>query len=57
MKYIFIFQIFLGALLAHGNEDQHVHFFSSLHTEHFLLFLAGFVSAFFVYIKLFKGDS
>lgn len=57
MKLLLVFQIFLSALLAHGHEHQHLHFFSSLHTEYFLIFLAGFVGVLFIYFKLIKGQS
>ena len=56
MKYILIFQIFLSGLFAHGFAQEHLHFFSSLHVEHFVLFIAGFVSVFFIYEKVFKGN-
>lgn len=56
MKYILISQIFLGGLFAHGHSQEHLHFFTSLHVEYFVLFLAGLVSAFFIYEKIFKGN-
>jgi hypothetical protein len=56
MKYILISQIFLSGLFAHGFAEEHLHFFTSLHVEYFVLFLAGLVGAFFIYSKLFKGN-
>lgn len=56
MKYILIFQIFLSGLFAHGFAEKHLHFFTSLHVEYFVLFIAGLVSAFLIYEKVFKGN-
>ncbi|MCW8894342.1 MAG: hypothetical protein OQK48_04815 [Sulfurimonas sp.] len=56
MKYIMISQIFLSGLFAHGFAHEHLHFFDSLHVEYFVLFIAGLVSAFFIYEKVFKGN-
>ena len=56
MKFILMFQMFLTGLFAHGFAGEHLHFFSSLHVEYFALFIAGLVSAFFIYTKLFKGS-
>ncbi len=57
MRYVLIFQIFLSGLFAHGGAEEHLHFFSSLHVEYFVLFVAGLLSTYFVYEKLFKGKS
>ena len=57
MRYILIFQLLLGSLFAHGHNGEHLHFFSSLHVEYFVLFVAGLVGTYFVYEKLFKGKS
>ena len=56
MRYVLIFQMFLSGLFAHGLGEEHLHFFSSLHVEYFVLFVAGLVSAFFIYEKVFKGN-
>lgn len=56
MKFILISQLFLSGLFAHSGVEEHLHFFSSLHVEYFVLFVAGLVSAFFVYSKLFKSN-
>ena len=40
MKYLFTFLFFLNSLFAHGAGESHLHFFSSLHTENFVIFIA-----------------
>lgn len=55
MKYMVIFQMGLGVLFAHGKDGEHVHFFSSLHVEYFVLFLATLVGGYFIYGKFFKS--
>lgn len=56
MKYIVIFQLTLAALLAHGKEHEHLHFFSSLHTDYFIAFIASLICGYFIYDRLYKGS-
>ncbi|WP_310441616.1 hypothetical protein [Sulfurimonas sp.] len=56
MKYVLIFQMLLGTLLAHGKEHEHLHLFSSLHMEYFVFFVVGLFGAYLVYDKFFKGN-
>lgn len=56
MKYVLIFQMLLGTLLAHGKEHEHLHLFSSLHMEYFVFFVVWLFGAYLVYDKFFKGN-
>ncbi len=53
MKYILVFQLFLSTLFAHDNVDTHIHFFTTLHAEEFVLFTVTFIAGFglFKYIS------
>ena len=56
MKYIVVFQFTLAALFAHGKEHEHLHFFSSLHAEYFVAFIASLICGYLIYNKFFKGN-
>jgi hypothetical protein len=49
MKYILVFQLFLSGLFAHGEVEGHIHFFSTLHVESFVLFLVVLVVGFSIF--------
>ena len=57
MKYLIIIGLMFSALLAHGGSSEHMHVFSTLHLESFILFLAGLIGTYFLYHKVFKRDS
>ncbi|MEA3522207.1 MAG: hypothetical protein U9R50_04465 [Campylobacterota bacterium] len=57
MKYVLIMGLFFNELFAHGGSGEHIHFFGSLHVEGFILFLAGFITTYFIYIHATRGDS
>ena len=57
MKYLVVMGLLFSGLFAHGGTSQHIHVFSTLHLESFILFLAGIISTFFIYEKVFKRDS
>lgn len=56
MKYMVILQLFFATLFAHGKEHEHLHFFSSLHVEYFILFIVGLLGAYLVYNRFFKDN-
>ena len=56
MKYIVIFQLTLAALFAYGKEQEHLHFFSSLHAEYFVMFVASLICGYFIYSLFYKGS-
>jgi len=45
-KYILIIQIFLNGLFAHSDNKSHLHFFSTLHVDSFVLFLVAIILGF-----------
>ena len=47
MKYALIFLTLFTTLFAHGTGEDHLHFFSTLHTETFVLFIVGFIAIIF----------
>ena len=57
MKYLIIMGLLLNTLFAHGGTTEHLHFFSTMHVESFILVLAGLIATYFVYEKVFKRDS
>lgn len=57
MKYLIIISLMFSTLLAHSEGSEHLHFFSTLHLESFILFLAGLIGTYFIYEKVFKRDS
>lgn len=56
MRYLAVFVLFFSTLFAHGKEHEHLHFFSSLHTEYFVFFVVSLVGAYAVYDKFFKDN-
>lgn len=56
MKYLLFFQALLTTLSAHGKEHEHLHFFSSLHTEYFVVFIASLICGYLIYSLFFKGN-
>ena len=52
-KHILLVQLFLASLFAHGGFYEHIHFFSFLHSDGFVLFLISVIAGFgiFKYIK------
>ena len=57
MKYLIIISLMFSTLLAHGGSSEHIHVFSTLHLESFILLLAGLIGSYFIYEKVFKRDS
>jgi len=55
MKYLLIFQLLLSSLFAHSEGEGHLHFFSTLHAENFVLFLVVLVAGFGVFKYIRKG--
>ena len=53
MKFTFLSLFLFTTLFAHGTGDNHLHFFSTLHTEDFVLFIVGLVAvvSFFKYFN------
>lgn len=53
IRFFTLLSLFVGSLFAHGKAEDHVHFFSSLHVEGFVLFLVTFILgvATFFYFK------
>ncbi len=49
MKYLLSFLFLLTNLFAHGAGENHLHFFSTLHTEYFILFIVGLITAVTLY--------
>ena len=49
MKYIFTLMLFVIGLHAHGEVESHIHFFSTLHIEGFVLFLAILIIGFSIF--------
>jgi hypothetical protein len=49
MRYLLVLQLFLSGLFAHGGADSHIHFFSTLHVESFVLFLVVLVVGFSIF--------
>ncbi|MDY0123213.1 hypothetical protein [Sulfurimonas sp.] len=56
MKYIVIFQLVITTLFAHGKEHEHLHFFSSLHAEYFVMFIASLICGYLIYSLFYKGS-
>ena len=56
MKYISVLALSISGLFAHGTNDTHPHFLSSLHSFDFILFVAGLIGTYFIYDKVFKGN-
>ena len=57
MKYLVMIGLLFSGLFAHGGSSEHMHVFSSLHVESFILFLVGILTTYFVYEKLLKRDN
>ena len=55
MKFLLTFLLFLTTLFAHGSEQVHSHFFSSLHLIDFTLVAVGSIVLFSTY-KFFKKE-
>ena len=49
MKFISIFLFLFSTLFAHGAAENHLHFFSTLHVEPFILLVVGFIAVVSVY--------
>ena len=41
MRYFLIFGLLFSSLLAHGANENHLHFFSSWHVEEFVLLIVS----------------
>ena len=57
MRYFLIIGLLFSGLMAHGGSSEHLHVFSTMHIEGFILFLAGIISTYFIYEKVSKRDS
>ena len=57
MRYLIIIGFLVSSLFAHEGSSEHIHIFSTMHLESFILFLAGIISTYFVYEKIFKRDN
>ena len=57
MRYFLIIGLVFSGLFAHGGTTEHLHVFSTMHLESFILFLAGIISTYFIYEKILKRDS
>ncbi len=57
MRYLSIMCLLVSGLFAHGENSEHLHFFSSLHVEGFILFLGGIIATYLIYEKILKRDS
>ena len=53
MKFALISLFLFTTLFAHGTGEGHLHFFSTLHIEYFVLFIVGLIAAvsFFKYFS------
>ena len=49
MKYALIFLTLFTTLFAHGTGENHLHFFSTLHTEAFVLLIIGLIAGISLY--------
>ncbi len=49
MKYLLSFLFLLTNLFAHGADENHIHFFSTLHIEPFTLLIAVLIVALSIY--------
>ena len=54
MKYTLIFLFLFTNLVAHGTGENHLHFFSTLHTGDFALLIVGLIAGISVYKYLKK---
>ena len=57
MKYLLIIGLLASGLFAHGGGSEHLHLFSTMHIESFILVLAGLIATYFVYEKVSKRGS
>ena len=57
MIYLLFIGLLFSGLFAHGGSSEHLHVFSTMHLEGFILFLAGIISTYFIYEKVSKRDS
>ena len=57
MRYLLTIGLLFSGLFAHAGDMQHLHFFSSLHVESFILILGGLIATYFIYEKVLKRDS
>jgi len=57
MRHLLIMVLFFSGLLAHGGSGEHLHMFSTMHLESFILLLAGLITSYIVYEKVLKRDS
>ncbi len=57
MKYLLIIGLLASGLFAHGGSSEHLHIFSTMHIESFILVLAGLIATYFVYEKVSKRGS
>lgn len=53
LRFFILISIFVASLFAHTTEQGHIHFFSTLHSGEFVVFLAAllFGLGIFFYIK------
>ncbi len=57
MKYLIITGLLFNGLFAHNGSSEHTHLLGTMHLESFILFLAGIITTYFIYEKLFKRDN
>ena len=57
MRYFLVIGLLFSGLFAHGGSSEHIHVFSTMHLEGFILFLAGIISTYLIYEKVFKRES
>ncbi len=57
MKYLVVMGLLFSGLFAHGGASEHLHVFSTMHIESFILLLAGLIITYFIYEKVSKRDS
>jgi|FLOH01.1.fsa_nt_gi hypothetical protein len=46
MKFLLVIQLLLSSAFAHGSSEPHIHFFSFLHVENFVMVIAVLILGF-----------